>query len=774
MPTLAETAYAIGYPRTSYGGEAICVRDGGRVHELLARVGDRLVPTDRDQWIASGLFIPGRVQRGAGRSRQNLQSILHIPLDFDLAPWLGHADKTLLLNWDDAELDRLLDDLEDEVVDVLTSLRIPISYILSTGYGILTLSTVQLADRGEIEHIRALNGAWVERINREYGGERDFADRAVRDAGTRIVRLPHTINTKNPDRPRPCVLRTCREDVVVLSQHPVRKPPSRHLSVQPPSPRTLSQANHDGLVDELKTVWEPGGRHDLAWPLAGLLYKSGVGEEETTAIIQEVSGDEDSERDDRLRAVRDTYRRGADGESVAGFSQIRRLVPPESLRVIERRLRPLPDAASPARQLNDRGEISVGESLRSGGNAGNDPFASYQPSLYAGRWRGDGGWVDRYIDLMAPTTSAPDAFHYAVATAYIGLVVGRRVSTYHGTVQYPFLYPVLVGPTKTARKTTAMRRGQDFFGRQKNDPGFSLPFTEVAGAITGERLVDLLATGPVMLWEDEFSELIMKAKQSGSGIVIPAIMRMWNCLPRVEVQRVTGSTVADNYVFSMILAQTPEILARDMSRDDLESGFANRLLFVFGDGGEHIPIPPKYDEDAARELYRELRANIARYGDGCELPKSEAATAWWLRWDAAFEAQTYQNEAEIQYAARIPDYIHRLAIIHAVCDGGSRELRPEHFEPAANYVMERFEDARAHVASWGRNDDARRGAEVLHLIRERRRMGLETQAQDVYAAIGARDGAREIMATLAALERVGVVAMDSLYYITELGREVQA
>ena len=116
------------------------------------------------------------------------------------------------------------------------------------------------------------------------------------------------------------------------------EPPQRKRPPQsgPVGPDDLSLA--DGTVAAAVGILQPfyaaGSRHDMALAVAGWMACQGYAEEATERLI-EVLAAGDGELTNRLRGVATTYAKYAAGESVLGWSRLRELLPPVTLRALE-------------------------------------------------------------------------------------------------------------------------------------------------------------------------------------------------------------------------------------------------------------------------------------------------------------------------------------------------------------------------------------------------------------------------------------------------------
>lgn len=121
---------------------------------------------------------------------------------------------------------------------------------------------------------------------------------------TRVMRLPGTVNYKNPDDPKPCYVHRNTGEVFPLAVFPKLADEPRVLDYQPKKP--LSDEDRSSLVRN----WYEGQRHDLSLALAGYLRKDrGYSRQESLNTILGIAheaGQTDSDRE-LERAVETTY-----------------------------------------------------------------------------------------------------------------------------------------------------------------------------------------------------------------------------------------------------------------------------------------------------------------------------------------------------------------------------------------------------------------------------------------------------------------------------------
>lgn len=177
-------------------------------------------------------------------------------------------------------------------------------------------------------------GKWLEGLNksliklfRSYNPEESAYDRA------RILRVPGTCHSKNPQRPLPVELlylgdeRLPRERLEAILQ--VEDPPALPPSLERATRAGLSPwepSEHDLRL--LVEHWHVGERNQKAMAFGGWCASHGVPEKVALDLVERIcreAGDE--EPANRRSAVANSYRRYQQGLSILGFSSLRKMVP---------------------------------------------------------------------------------------------------------------------------------------------------------------------------------------------------------------------------------------------------------------------------------------------------------------------------------------------------------------------------------------------------------------------------------------------------------------
>lgn len=319
------------------------------------------------------------------------------------------------------------------------------------------------------------------------------------------------------------------------------------------------------------------------------------------------------------------------------------------------------------------------------------------------------GWFGEYLGLMEPTTEAPDAFHLGVALTLVGAMIGRRVALdYASSHLHANLYTVLVGASGYSRKDTAILRGLRVPDLQMAAAagGAALPreFQVVYNVSSAEGLITDLSRNPnTLLYISEFSSLVRNARRKATNTILPALITAYNGMPlqnNVKKESERGSVEAP--CLSLIAATQPDVLAADMTGEDIASGFANRALWFPGQGKESRPRPPALDKQRAWALYERLWHHLARaYPVGTVLALHEDTRDLWDAWYTADRARMGRDPDEDSMRVRHAEFIHKVALQFAVVDG-AREVRARHMEPAMRLMEWQWDAVRLLMREWGK------------------------------------------------------------------------
>lgn len=681
----------------------------GKPHNRpLAGIAGRDVAADfpRGLFLAGGLFPAGVLSEFRGRARENAARVMWLAFDADVSAFLGigrgdEAGLAAMRSLPQSAIDEWLREMRAGVEDAFAAIRLPLHRLDCTGYGLCAYVTIDPAIRGKVANLDRLY-KHVHALLNEAAGDALFDD--VKDAGSRITRIPGSVNAKNPEMPR-SVRTVFRQDGYLdaatanrLMETAPAWRPARLAPVATGQRIALEPDKVDAIVGAIAPFYGQGSRHALAMNLAGMLAKAGVGELQAQHIIELLAVD-DEEPWDRLRCVRTSYERVRNGQEVRGYQGLRDLLGPSGaaqLDYVASMLRPpVPRLVLPSPAVD-------APSLRR--EAWPDPPESC--------WR---PWFARYLALVAPCTEAPPAFHLAAALAVAGSVVGRRAwMPYLGRL-YPNLYCLLVGSAGRSRKSTAMRMADSWRGVAEGLSFWTPPFSVVRDATTSAFLLKHLSENQTtLLLLDEYTRLLKTAKREYAADVPTLILSLYDGEP-VEHNVASGTTRVEQPHFSILAGIQPGVLATEMAGTDLRNGFVSRFLHFPGEGANWEPWPPSLDRAALARLFRELDAFADVAG---EVRLVDAARDAWGAWYVADKERPVASETEDAARVRLADNALKVALLYAVSEGAA-VVWPEHLQAALDLVEWQWACVRSMLPQWGATVTRRIQSRIERALSER-------------------------------------------------------
>jgi len=700
---------ALGIDADQLPGELCLVQitKKGARHYRLAEVADKDISVDL--YLATGTFAPGSIKDYAGRTVENLTSILWAVLDCDLKDYVPGITLEVLRTWSDDQLLTAARELAQDVREVLDLLGVPYHRIDYTGYGIAVYIYLNGHTTADIPEIRDLNRALVEAVNAQWGST--LADPGVHDAGTRIMRLVPGPNTKGPT-PRLAQTIYRSEGHVPISELRKGLQKRTRTTVGRAIPRTGSELPasvlHD-LIDAVLPHWVEGNRHGLALALAGMLAKAGVSEDQAARLVEfTANAAGDLELADRLKAVETSYQRARAGLETRGLYGLRDWLPIETVEFIDRTLEPV--RPHTAEYTFTAREDVVDDNM--------DDDAHDELPVHPLPEVVKSGLIGEYIDLMTPTTEASESYHLGVGLTMAGAMIGRRVHVRYGRPVFANLFTLLVGASGKTRKDTSITRGTEFLkqwiseGTTQRQVNTGI-LTDVGSS---EGLLKAMEEQPQMLlYLTELSKLISKGRRQGTATILPVLMEAFDGPDALHNVSIQSKIEVKHPFLSIISATQPRILEDLMTDADVHSGFINRWLIIPGAPRAPLPWPPSVDRAVSRLLFERMHCTINDgFPDHFELPICEAARAFWSEWYAA-DWHVGRTDDEAAMRGRAATLVVKVALIYAVLNG-DQMLTQHHLELGIAVVEWMWLHVRRMLPTWGGTVPGRIEAKITQYL----------------------------------------------------------
>jgi hypothetical protein len=254
---------------------------------------------------------------------------------------------------------------------------------------------------------------------------------------------------------------------------------------------------------------------------------------------------------------------------------------------------------------------------------------------------------------------------------------------------------------------------------------------------------------------------MLKSRKETSNTLGTVLVDLWNGVEAIDLPT-RGKPLRVEEPFAALLGSiTPDDLSRVMTEEDIGSGFANRVLFVYGEGKGSIPYPPDADERVARELRKEFGANL---GQACkERRRYTLSPLARQAWDAHYDSlrtRGYPTEEAKKLAQRIGTNALRIAVCFSVAVG-DLTIEGDAMEAALRFVEWCYRNTLIHARSWGANDEARLMEKILDLLHEN-----GPQVRSHIASLFARRwGPTFVDKTVASMQRMSMIASSPDDYL---------
>jgi hypothetical protein len=709
--TLAESAALVGIPMEPDADSIVVqIMDRQRIHSRLGgALAQRDVTDLRDHYLAAGGFLNGSVMKFKGRVKGNLKRIHVIPLDCDLADFIG-ADKDAVYAMPQEEIEALIPAMVAEVYFVAQMVRLPITVITYTGHGVQIITQLTGPGTDRIAEIDAALKALVKRIN---AVSPSFLDTQASDAGTRLFRAPGTLNTKCEKFGQPArrvrVLETPGEMMTVdelleIAQIAQKPAPTR---ITPPHGKALIDSDAQLIVGTLAPHWTLGQKHAMSLAVSGMLAKAGVPESQALAIVEQLSAN-DEKPWDRARSVATSYERYRAGADVRGYYALREYVPAEAADFVDGILDRFRQSNAPRIEIRTTGKATVDPASLSESALEKAFTKRYESQIKPCPETAFYGWFGEYRDLMARTTEAPDQFHLGASLTLAAAMSGKRIANkYNSGRLFPNLYTVLIGRTGFARKDTAIDRAMEL---PYNCPPHKIiqpPYGIFYNVSSSEGLMQSLKDNPNAVGRiTELTAVLTNAKRKGTRTIIDSLIHAYDAMMPLQNNSKINPVVVNDYYLNLIAATQPGRLANEMTTEEIESGFANRWLFIFGTGKEPMAITDDVDSRRAGDLYLKLWDAITAQHDGTVVDLDPPAKSLWTEWYLAEQKEIRGDDDEdrADMRARHATLIRKVALLYAITDASS-VITETHLQCAMDFVAWTWGEVSAVLRTWGASMD---------------------------------------------------------------------
>jgi len=373
-------------------------------------------------------------------------------------------------------------------------------------------------------------------------------------------------------------------------------------------------------------------------------------------------------------------------------------------------------------------------------------------------------WLKAYLDHQRYSES-PEQFHFWTGVSTIAGALRRRVWIDQRHFQWtPNMYIVLVGPPGVAAKSTSLRAGLSML----------------------ERVPDITFGPQSMTWQ----ALIKSFKRSQSTISVPGsatpvtmscittgvselgtflnpedrefmdlLTAMWDGQKEVYRRETKGDGQVEliNPWLNLIGCTTPSWLTKNFPEDLVGGGLTSRIVFVYGEKKRQlVAYPAEAITDA--DYLEEEKALVHDLAQISELVGPYILTPEALRWGERWYASHNNGGLPAHlasgrfdgYVARKQTHIHKLAMVLAASRRSHLRIEPFDLQDAERYISELETDMLQVFNSIGVSKEAKVTNEVLALIRNYRKIDVQTLWRQCIKTHKPEDFKKSILAAIEA------------------------
>ncbi len=254
------------------------------------------------------------------------------------------------------------------------------------------------------------------------------------------------------------------------------------------------------------------------------------------------------------------------------------------------------------------------------------------------------GFLRGYVEYASTCSDAPEIYHVGVGLTMLAAAVGKKLACpwMAGRVLLPNLYTLLVGPSRSARKTGAMDAGVDILASVNNDLIIPIP-----GSYE-EMVTQIRGTPSGLLTYREFGHFL-KTTQRGYGEPIRTVlMDLYDWPPNrpyVRNLKKAKTLIEGPIVLSMLSACSTDLLFQFSDSEDWTGGFFGRMLLLYGER-ESFRMPQVWP--SARDYLAGLLYQITQYNFGVCGGFSQPAWQQFEQWSRWRDGQTSAAPSRMQ------------------------------------------------------------------------------------------------------------------------------
>lgn len=276
------------------------------------------------------------------------------------------------------------------------------------------------------------------------------------------------------------------------------------------------------------------------------------------------------------------------------------------------------------------------------------------------------GFLRPYVEYASYCSDAPEIYHVGVALTIFAGAVANKLSCkwMPGRTLVPNLYTLLVGPSRSSRKTGSMDAGISILQSVSHELVVPVP-----GSYE-ELITQIRATPSGLLTYREFSHFLKTTMRGYGEPIRTVLMDLFDWPVGVPYTRnlKKGKTVIEGPIcLSMLGAIATELLFSFTDREEWTGGFFGRMILLYGTR-EGFKMPQEWPEAAqhlSATLHNYTHWPIAQCGGF-----SPAAWQQFSQWAQWRDSMTPDAPSRVQtFIAGSATLAAKVALLYA-CDSG--------------------------------------------------------------------------------------------------------
>ena len=274
-------------------------------------------------------------------------------------------------------------------------------------------------------------------------------------------------------------------------------------------------------------------------------------------------------------------------------------------------------------------------------------------------------FLRNYVEYASQCSDAPDIYHVGVGlTVFAGAVAKKLLCPWMaGRILVPNLYTLLVGPSRSSRKTGSMDIGIEILSKANPEAVIPIPGSY-------EELVTQIRSTPSgLLTYREFGHFLKTTARGYGEPIRTVLMDLYDWSPTRQYTRnlKKGKTIIEPPIcLSMLSACSTDLLFALADMEEWTGGFFGRMLLLYGERESfRLPVPwDAAEAQLASTLYTWANAGIPRCGGFA--PDAWTQLFTWAQWR---DSQAYTAPNRVQtHIAGTATLAAKIALLFA-CDG---------------------------------------------------------------------------------------------------------